>query len=572
MKKNLRLLVSIALLCYFGNTSLIAQVAPANDSCTNAIPVLFEEIVNFSTIGATSQGPSHPDDCVSSGVAPDSTGADIWYTFTAPSSASVRWTLCGTADFDTKIIVYAPGSNCLPADTDLLACSEDANDDNGDPCANATSAVAFDMVEGETYLLRLGGWVSEDSASAGSGTFIIEAFTPPVGPPNNDCANAIPVALGPDQEVTNNFATTDGPIHPDDNICFGFNDNTAQADVWYTFTSTITGTVEWSTCGTVNWDSRLVVYGPNVDCETASPDNMIGCSDATSGCPGFTNIVFFDVQQDSTYLLRVGGFGGATGVGTFSLLETNPPEPPGNDLCGQPDSVYLISQEEADDFETVFDGSTIAATGTPGVVDPLCGTGQGGDFPDVWYAFNSQGNTEIEVRFATLTEGAEFYCELYETCNGQIDIAVDTFCFLYDNLETGLLVDTITNLPTGTAKDYLLRVSSWIFEPPGDFFFQLVADTVMLVNTEELFFPGETMLFPNPAQDRINLQLHLDRSADVDILVYNALGQQVELKTVGNLNRGDHLIDFNTTAWPQGIYFMQIQASGAARTLRLLKS
>lgn len=563
--------LQLTLLCFGALTmhfALLAQTPPANDSCQNAIPVMMDEVVEFSTIGADSDGPNHPDDCISSDPAPDSLGADIWYTFTAPTTGFVIWTMCSTADFDTKIAVYTPGTTCPPTNDDLLACNEDGTVD-GVACANATSAAPFEVTEGETYLLRLGGWVSADSASAGTGEFVIETYVPPATPDNDDCENAIAISLGENQEISNNGATTDGPTHPDDPICFGFNDNTAQMDIWYTFTSPITGTVEWSTCGTVNWDSRLVVYGPDIDCASASPDNMIACSDATSGCEGFTNILFFDAEVGVTYLMRVGGYGGAQGSGTFDLTEANPPEPPANDACANPDSIWIITPQQADDFDVSFNGTTISATGSGNIVDPLCGTGQGGDFPDVWYKFNTVGNTEVEVRFTSVTAGAEYYLELYESCDGLIDTAVDTFCVQYTTDFSGVLVDTISNLMP-EPKEYLLRISSWIFNPPGDYILQLVGEIV--TDTEEELFPGKTRLFPNPTSGQLNLKLDLQQAVALNVEIHNTLGEAVYREQTASLGRGNHTMTFNANNWPPGIYFMVLRAENAVETLRFIKS
>lgn len=548
---------------------LHAQSPPTNDSCHNALVVMLDEVISFSTIDASTDGPNHPDDCISSGVGPDSLGADIWYSFTSPNTGFVLWSMCGTADFDTKIAVYAPGTICPPTDEDLLDCNEDATDQFNNACANATSAVSFEVIAGETYLLRLGGWISPDSASSGTGTFTIEDYVPPPVPDNNDCENAIIIALGMDQEISNNGATTDGPIHPDDQICFGFGDNTAQADIWYTFTSPVTGTIEWSTCGTVSWDSRLVVYGPDVDCATASPDNTIACSDATSGCTGFTNILFFDAEVGVRYLMRVGGYNGAQGSGTFSLIETDPPEPPANDACSMPDTTWIITAEEADLFDVFFEGTTIAANGSGNIIDPTCGTGQGGDFPDVWYKFNTLGNNEVEIRFTSITSGAEYYIELFESCDGTIGTAIDTFCVLYDNDFSGVLTDTMTNLPA-EPTEYLMRISSWIFEPPGEFLFQLVGEIVTRI--EEIEFPGKTILFPNPANDQINLGLSLQNVVDLRIEVYNALGEKIQEQDAGKLGKGNHHLAFDASQWPPGIYFMVVQAENAAKSLRFIKS
>ena len=227
--------------------------------------------------------------------------------------------------------------------------------------------------------------------------------------------------------------------------------------------------------------------------------------------------------------------------------------------------------EEADNFDFIVEGTTISANGSSSVIDPLCGTGQGGDFPDVWYKFNTQGAPEIEVRFSTLTEGAEYYGELYELCDGTIDVAVDTFCFLYDNEFNGLLIDTITGLPE-EPKDYLFRVSSWIFEPPGNFFFQLVSDSTIVIDVDEVEFPGETRLFPNPASSEVNLSLDLKQSANVQIEWRNMLGQTIHVEDIGQLGRGTHSQSFSVEQWPSGVYFMLIRANNSLRTLRFVRS
>lgn len=539
----------------------LSWAQPANDSCAMANMVMMNEQVFFSTLGATSDGPFHPNSpCPSS--ASDSIFSDIWFIHTAEITGELRWSLCGNADFDSRIAVYQSGATCPLTDADLLDC----NEDGPAACTNSESELDFDVVMGETYLLRLGGFGSAEPGAQGTGSFtIVEA---PMGPPNDDCADATAIDLGMGQMISNQNATTDGPTHPNDQICFGFGDNTAQLDIWYTFTSPVSGTIEWSTCGTVNWDSRLVVYGPNISCADASADNTIACSDATPGCAGYTNILQFDAEEGVTYLMRVGGFGGASGSGSFDLFETTPPTPPDNDLCDNPDDAYLITKQEADDFDVVFPGTIINATVSGVLVDPTCGNGQGGEYPDVWYKFNNLGNDSVEIRYFAETQNSGFIIEILENCNGDT-IPVGSACYRYDpNVASDILVDTITGLSTDYTE-YYVRVAGWLFWTPGSFFFQLVADNT--VDNKEVLFPGKIEIAPNPVSDQLQLDLRLSASVDTEVHIFNILGQSVFQKNYGKLSAGSLSEMIETDELTNGVYTLVVKAGGASKALKFTK-
>ncbi|HMP38466.1 MAG TPA: hypothetical protein PKC43_13595, partial [Phycisphaerales bacterium] len=132
----------------------------------------------------------------------------------------------------------------------------------------------------------------------------------PPGVPNDNCANALPIALGATAFSTVG-ATTDGPDLP--MMCeegFGL---TFVNDIWYVFTATQTGNLTVSTCGTANYDTRLAAYqgagcfGP-----------IVACNDDGPGCPGFTSLMVVPTTVGQPYLIRIGGFGGS-GSGTVSL-------------------------------------------------------------------------------------------------------------------------------------------------------------------------------------------------------------------------------------------------------------
>ena len=137
-----------------------------NDDCSNAIEISFGS-TGFSTLNASTDGPPLPGDCdegFGTGF-----GFDIWFTLTPDQSGGIVVSTCDTADFDTRLAVYTACNGTL------IACNDD-----GPGCGGFTSQMNFDGVEGETYLLRVGGFDNE----RGTGTISVEYGDGPPETPN----------------------------------------------------------------------------------------------------------------------------------------------------------------------------------------------------------------------------------------------------------------------------------------------------------------------------------------------------------------------------------------------------
>ncbi len=552
-------------------TRLTAQV-PANDNCDQAAEVLLGETVSFQTTEATTDGPLHLDSpCPSS--TNDTLFRDIWYRFTAPESGLVDWSLCGTADFDTKIAVYNAGATCPLNDDDLLTC----NDDFG-TCIGNTSRIIFPAEAGQTYLLRLGGWGETAPGEAGTGTFTLTPFTSSL--PNDFCDLAIDISLVEDYAFTNVDATTDGPQQPNNSACFGFGDPNVQADIWYRFTAPLTGTVEWSTCDQINFDSRLAVYGPGATC-TPSADQLYACNDDGSGCSFYTSRVLFDVVEGETYLLRLGGWNGDQGTGVFDLVEVVPPAPPANDGCTLPDSAWIVTAEQADDFDNPIVGTTVNATFDQNdfiFPNAQCfGTNTaGGEFADVWYWFNTYGNESLEFRFLKGNDqpAASFYLDMFDACQQPVDTNVIFGSCLFMNDASPSEVTTVSGLPD-VPTIYLLRVTTRLTtQLPGDFFFFIVGSiTEPPVSTRQTF-PGRTFLHPNPTSQSLWVDLQLDAAADARLDILNTLGQPVHTQDLGKLPGGPHRFQLDLADLPDGLYYLSLSVYGhpARQSHRFVKT
>ncbi len=133
-------------------------------------------------------------------------------------------------------------------------------------------------------------------------------------PPNDDCADAIAVIDG-DTEFNNIWATTDGPDEP--TACdFGFGVTQIDADVWFCYEATCSGTVTASLCGS-DYDTKLAVYN---GCTCPPTGQPLACSDDDCGAGTFTSRLTFSAVQGQSYLIRIGGFTvGSQGTGTLAL-------------------------------------------------------------------------------------------------------------------------------------------------------------------------------------------------------------------------------------------------------------
>ena len=118
---------------------------PENDDCGNATSV-GDGAHPFTNFYSTTDGPGQaPPECSEFGPA---ILADVWFAYEASCSGEVTASLCGTADFDTRLEIWEGG--CAGA---MLACNDD-----GEDCTEYTSEVSFDATCGSNYLVRVAGY------------------------------------------------------------------------------------------------------------------------------------------------------------------------------------------------------------------------------------------------------------------------------------------------------------------------------------------------------------------------------------------------------------------------------
>jgi len=146
----------------------VFRLAPSNDSCEFfAVESLSAGANPFTNVAASGGGGAGP--CLMG------MSSDIWYTYTATCTGQVTIDTCGSASFDTTIVVYqgcgyaAPEFNCDLGP--IIACSNNA------PGCGTGSRVTVDAVPGQCFTVRVGGIFG----AQGTGTINVTCTTICVG-------------------------------------------------------------------------------------------------------------------------------------------------------------------------------------------------------------------------------------------------------------------------------------------------------------------------------------------------------------------------------------------------------
>jgi hypothetical protein len=263
---------------------------------------------------------------------------DIWFAWTAPSSGTATFALCGGTTMDSKIAAYA-GSSC-PVAGSAIACNDDS--------CSLQSSLSFPATGGNVYMLQLGNY---PGAAGSSGTFTMNVVGS--GPANDDCGSASAISgVGPFA-----FDTTGATTSTQQSGTCG----TSGQDLWYDWTAGASGTATLSLCGS-SFDSLIAVY------------DGAGCP---SGGSAWCNDDYCSVQSQldfpcvagNHYMLQIGGYGGNSGSGAFTVNVTT--SGPANDDCA---SAIAISGAGPYAFDTTGATTSTQQSGTCPT------TGQ-----DIWY-------------------------------------------------------------------------------------------------------------------------------------------------------------------------------------------
>ncbi len=252
------------------------------------------------------------------------------------------------------------------------------------------------------------------------------------------CSNAQAISGSGAHNFVNNGANTDGPASAG---CNFFGQLQIEADVWFRWTATVTGTATITTCGSTPLDSKIAAYAFGA----CPPTTLIDCSDDECGGP-LQSTLSFPVTNGTQYLLRIGVFPGtATGAGQIVISQSG--SGGSNDNCATP---TVISGTGTFPFNN-------ATATTDGAASALCNFfGQTQIEEDVWFQWTPSatgsytvatcGQTTIDSKIAAYSGAG---------CPAGAPLACSD-----DDCGSGNLTSSITF--TGTAGQiYMIRVGNF---------------------------------------------------------------------------------------------------------------
>ncbi|MCA9284882.1 MAG: hypothetical protein KDA22_06700 [Phycisphaerales bacterium] len=151
-----------------------------NDCAAGATEVFVDDVVDFDTTGANTDGP--PQDECGSGPGNEQLDHDVWYWWQSTAAGVFTASTCNLTQFDTKVAMYDLGTE-TPDTFDpetlpslFMGCNEDCGDEF------FASELSLNVEAGHNYLIRLGGF----AGSEGPGQI---AFSAALFPPPDECTN-----------------------------------------------------------------------------------------------------------------------------------------------------------------------------------------------------------------------------------------------------------------------------------------------------------------------------------------------------------------------------------------------
>ncbi len=93
---------------------------------------------------------------------------------------------------------------------------------------------------------------------------------------------------------------------------------------------------------------------------------------------------------------------------------------------------------------------------------------------------------------------------------------------------------------------------------------------VLSAGIEELETIGQAILYPNPAQNEVNVGVYLNESTEVTVNIYDVTGKLVSEGFSGFMNSGENIVKLNTTDLTSGLYSTVITTGKSVKNMRLI--
>lgn len=90
------------------------------------------------------------------------------------------------------------------------------------------------------------------------------------------------------------------------------------------------------------------------------------------------------------------------------------------------------------------------------------------------------------------------------------------------------------------------------------------------VNDQEAISQMLLQNYPNPFSSQTHIVFKLEQKADVKLIIYNSLGQQIAVPVSGEMSAGNHQVLFDGSSLRPGIYYYRLMFDGKSTTKRMI--
>lgn len=353
---------------------------PANDNCDNAelLNINLDNSCTNTVSGTTLDATRSMVGCVGD------SNDDVWYEFVATQSKHEIQISNVTAVVGNsiKLVLEFFEGDCNSL-TSLLCSQENINTIEG-------------LSAGNTYFFRIYSLYNTSRQ-----TFDLCVKTPPIGPINDNCENAIVTPVNNDQNCTQFVSGTTLGSTESMPGCFGDADD----DVWFSFVATsIKHSFELFNVIPVEGSNANMVH--EIFSGTCSNLTSLKCSDPNTSAVTGLNI-------GETYYVRVYSRYNCCRQ-TFDFCIKTPPQPPSNDACNGATQITIGGNGTCPGNKITC--STTLATNTDyGACD------NSGVDPDLWYKFTVPINGDYFFSSITGNPGISLY-------SGECGNLTEIFC------------------------------------------------------------------------------------------------------------------------------------------------
>lgn len=144
------------------------------------------------------------------------------------------------------------------------------------------------------------------------------------------------------------------------------------------------------------------------------------------------------------------------------------------------------------------------------------------------------------------------------------DIAINDAWPVFDGTYTNaeLLTGSVANYPLGDLNWFPDKKAEWEAEKDDIFAHMKAGNTSKYGTTsvEKVTQNTISSVYPNPVSDVATIRFSLSNTADVDIKIYNSVGQEVQNLFSDTRSAGTHRVEFNCSKLKQGVYYYSIKA------------